>query len=118
MLRDSEDRPGIDRAKDPFFYDFAYVDGYIDNIMRKGMDFAFSMTRDDRRKYCLYGLYQCFLLDRFSQGWKLGFLEKGKDLDVMMADLLQLTPAEKEEIAQRLPTRYGADEPSPLRKKP
>ena len=40
LLKDSEDRPGIDRAKDPFFYDFSHVDGYIDNIMRKGMDFV------------------------------------------------------------------------------
>jgi hypothetical protein len=86
--------------------------------MRKGMDFAFSMPKDDRRKYYLYGAYQCFLLDRFSPGWKRGFLEKGKDLDVMMADLLRLTPAEKEEIAQRLPTRYSDVEPPPLRKSP
>ena len=111
LLKDSKDRPGLDRSKDPFFYDFVYLDGYVDNIMRKGMDFAFSMTRDDRRKYYLYGAYQCFLLDRFSPGWKRGFLEKGKDLDVMMTDLLKLTPAEKEEIAHRLPIRYGADEP-------
>jgi hypothetical protein len=112
LLRDSGDRPGIGRAKDPYFYNFSYVNGYIDNIMRKGMDFAFSMPKDDRRKYYLYGAYQCFLLDRFSPGWKRGFLEKGKDLDVMMADLLSLTSAEKEEIAQRLPTRYGDDDPS------
>ena len=54
------------------------------------------MTQDDQRKYYFYGAYQCFLLDRFSPGWKRGFLEKGKDLDVMMADLLRLTSAEKE----------------------
>ena len=110
LLKDSEDRSGIDRAKDPFFYHFAYVDGYIDNIMRKGMDFACSMTRDDRRIYYLYGAYQCFLLDRFSPGWKRRFLEKGKDLDVMMADLLRLTLAEKEEISHRLSIRYGDDD--------
>jgi len=118
LLRDPGYRPGIDATKDPFFYGFSHVDGYIDNVMRKGMDFAFSMPKDDRRKYYLYGAYQCFLLDRFSPGWKRGFLEKGKDLDVMMADLLRLTPAEKEEIAQRLPTRYSDVEPPPLRKSP
>ena len=109
LLRDSEDGPGTDRAKDPFFYDFAYVDGYIDNIMRKGMDFACSLPENERSKYYLYGAYQCFLLDRFSPGWKRGFLEKGKDLDIMMADLLKLTSAEIEETAQRLPIRYGAE---------
>jgi hypothetical protein len=118
LLRDSGDRPGIGRAKDPYFYNFSYVNGYIDNIMRKGMDFVCSMTQDDRRKYYFYGAYQCFLLDRFSPGWKRGFLEKGKDLDVMMADLLRLTQAEKEEIAQRLPTRYSDVEPPPFRKSP
>ncbi len=118
LLRDPGYRPGIDATKDPFFYGFSHVDGYIDNIMRKGMDFAFSMPKDDRRKYYLYGAYQCFLLDRFSPGWKRGFLEKGKDLDVMMADLLSLTPIEKGEIAQRLPTRYSDVEPPPLRKNP
>jgi len=118
LLRDSEDRPGHDRAKDPYFYDFAYVDGYIDNIMRKGMDFATSMTRDDRGKCYFYGAYQCFLLDRFSPGWKRGFLEKGKDLDTMMADLLGLTSAEKEEIAHRLPVRYGGDEVFSSQEKP
>ena len=111
LLKDSEDKPGIDRRKDPFFYDFAYVDGYIENIMRKGMDFACSLPQDQRSKYYLYGAYQCFLLDRFSPDWKRGFLEKGKDLDIMMADLFRLTPAEIGEIARRLPTRYGADEP-------
>jgi len=117
LLKNSKERPGLDRTKDPFFYDFAYVDGYIDNIMRKGMDFACSMTRDDRAKYYLYGAYQCFLLDRFSPGWKRGFLEKGKDLDVMMADLFRLTSAEIEEIAHRLPTRYGDDKPISSREK-
>jgi hypothetical protein len=110
LLKDSEDRPGIDRAVDPYFYDFAYVDGYIDNIMRKGMDFACSIPQNDQRKYYLYGAYQCFLLDRFSPDWKRGFLEKGKDLDIMMADLLRLTSAEIEEIAHRLPIRYGDDD--------
>ena len=55
------------------------------------------------------------ILDRYSEAlwpdWKRGFLEKGKDLDVMMADLLRLTSAEKEEIAHRLSARYGDDEP-------
>ena len=64
LLKDSGYEPGIDPTKDPFFYDFAYVGGYIDNVMRKGMDFANSMTQDDQRKYYLYGAYQCFLLDR------------------------------------------------------
>jgi hypothetical protein len=110
LLRDSRDRPGIDRAKDPFFYNYAYVDGYVDNIMRKGMDFAVSLTQDKRGKYYLYGAYQCFLLDRFAPGWKRGFLEKKKNLDTLMTDLLKLSSDEKGEIKQRLATRYSYDE--------
>ncbi|MDH4270919.1 MAG: hypothetical protein OEW18_02970, partial [Candidatus Aminicenantes bacterium] len=110
LLRDSGDKPGLDRAKDPFFYNYAYVDGYIDNIMRKGMDFAVTLTKDKHAKYYLYGAYQCFLLDRFAPGWKRGLLEKKKDLDSAMAALLKLSAGEKEEIKQRLSTRYGYDE--------
>jgi hypothetical protein len=109
LLRDADDKPGIDCAKDPFFYNYAYVDGYIDNIMRKGMDFAVSLTRDKRGKYYLYGAYQCFLLDRFAPGWKQGFLEKKKNLDTVMIDLLKLSSVEKEEVKQRLSTRYDYD---------
>jgi len=110
LLRDSSDKPGIDRAKDPFFYGFAYVNGYVDNIMRKGMDFAVSWTEDRGGKYYLYGAYQCFLLDRFAPGWKRGFLEKKKDLDSAMAGLLKLSAEEKEEIKKRLSARYAYDE--------
>ncbi len=109
LLEEAEDRPGIDRTDDPYFYGFAYADGYLDNIMRKGMEFACSLGENDRRIYYLFGAYQCFLLDRFSPDWKRGFLEKGKDLDVLIADLLELAPAEKAEIARRLPIRYGDD---------
>jgi hypothetical protein len=110
LLRDSSDKPGIDRAKDPFFYGFAYVNGYVDNIMRKGMDFAVSLTEDRGGKYYFYGAYQCFLLDRFAPGWKRGFLEKKKNLDSAMAAVLKLSSEEKEEIKQRLSTRYAYDE--------
>jgi len=117
LLKDPEYGPGIDPTKDPFFYGFSHVDGYIDNVMRKGMEFASSMTQDDQRIYYFYGAYQCFLLDRFSPDWKRGFLEKRKDLDIMMADLLRLTSAEKEQIAHRIPTRYGDDDLSSFHEK-
>jgi hypothetical protein len=110
LLRDTSDKPGVDRSKDPFFYDYAYVDGYIDNIMRKGMDFAASLTEDKKGRFYFYGAYQCFLLDRFAPGWKRGFLEKEKNLDSAMAGLLKISAAEKEEIKRRLPARYGYDE--------
>ena len=110
LLKDSTDKPGIDRAKDPFFYNYAYVDGYIDNIMRKGMDFAVRWTEDKQGRYYLYGAYQCFLLDRFAPGWKRGFLEKEMNLDSAMAGLLKISEGEKEEIKRRLPARYGYDE--------
>jgi hypothetical protein len=110
LLRDSGDKPGLDRAKDPFFYNYAFVNGYVDNIIRKGMDFAVSLTPRNLAKYYLYGAYQCFLLDRFAPGWKRGFLEKKKNLDTLMTDLLKLSSNEKTEIKQRLATRYSYDE--------
>lgn len=110
LLRDSTDKPGIDPSKHPFFYNYAYVDGYIDNIMRKGLDFAVSWSEDKQGKYYLYGAYQCFLLDRFAPGWKRGLLEKERILDSAMADLLKISEGEKETIKQRLVTRYGYDE--------
>jgi len=110
ILGGSDYRPGLDRVKDPYFYEFDHVDGYIDNIMRKGMDFAVSLSQDTRGKYYLYGAYQCFLLDRFAPGWKRGFLERAKSLDAATADLLKLSSGEKEEIRQRLPARYAYDE--------
>lgn len=110
LLRDASDKSGIDRSKDPFFYNYAYVDGYIDNIMRKGMDVAASLTEDKRGRYYFYGAYQCFLLDRFAPGWKRDFFENERTLDSAMADLLKLSAAEKEEIKRRLPARYGYDE--------
>ncbi|MBN2207581.1 MAG: hypothetical protein JW742_09270, partial [Candidatus Aminicenantes bacterium] len=87
LLGASDYEPALDRTKNPYFYAFAYVDGYIDNIMRKGMDYAVSLTRDTQRKYYFYGVYQCFLLDRFAPGWKRGFLEEAKTLDEVMAGL-------------------------------
>jgi len=110
QLRDASAKPGIDRSKDPFFYDYGYVDGYLDNIMRKGMDVAASLTEDKRGRYYFYGAYQCFLLDRFAPGWKRGLFESERTLDSAMSDLLRISAEEKEEIKRRLPARYGYDE--------
>jgi hypothetical protein len=110
LLRDSSDKPGIDPSKDSFFYNYAYISGYIDNFMKKGLDFAVTWTEDKQGKYYLYGAYQCFMLDRLAPDWKEGFLEKEKNLDSVMADLLKISAAEKDEIKRRLPVRYGYDE--------
>jgi hypothetical protein len=110
LLKGADYAPGLDKAKDPYFYEFAHVDGYLDNIMRKGMDYAVAWSQDTRAKPYLYGAYQCFLLDRFAPGWKRGFLEKAKSLDAVTADVLKLSPAEKEEVRRRLPARYAYDE--------
>jgi len=110
LIKNSSDKPGIDRAKDPFFYNYAYLDGYLDNIMRKGMDYAVALTEDKHGKYYFYGAYQCFLLDRFAPGWKRGFLEKRRNLDSALAELLKLTPKEIGEVRKRFSTRYPMDE--------
>jgi hypothetical protein len=109
LLRDAGEKPGIDRSKDPFFFNYAHVDGYVDNIMRKGLEFAVSWTEDKRGKFYLYGAYQCFLLDRFAPGWKRDLFESERTLDSATADLLEISDGKKEEIERRLPARYGYD---------
>jgi len=117
LLKDPGEKLGREPAKDPFFYGFAYADGYFDTIMRKGMDFAVAWSEDKQNKYYLYGAYQCFLLDRFTPGWKKGFLEGRKTLDAATEDSLKLTAKEEEEITKRLPSRYNFDEIIALHRK-
>ncbi|MFC2170328.1 hypothetical protein ACFLRM_07220, partial [Acidobacteriota bacterium] len=50
------------------------------------------------------------LLDRFVPGWKRNFFQKKKNLDEMTSDFLNLSKTEKEEIAERLKTRYSFED--------
>jgi hypothetical protein len=110
ILRDEAYEPGISRAEDPYFYDFQYMDGYVSNLMEKGLHFAANWTLDKRGKYYLYGAYQCFLLDRFVQGWKRNFFKNKKNLDQITAEFLDLADEQKDEITKRIKLRYGYDE--------
>lgn len=113
LIRDRRYKPKINQEVDPYFYNFEYVDGYLENIMKKGLHFAAEWTLDKigglRGKYYLYGAYQCFLLDRFIPGWKQNFFQEKKNLDDITSDFLNLSTAEKEEIAERLKTKYSYD---------
>ena len=110
LIRDNDYKQGISREDDPYFFNFRYVDGYLENILKKGLHFAANWTLDKRGKYYLYGAYQCFLLDRFVPEWKKDFLKDRKNLDEMMSDFLNISQKEKEEISVRLKTRYSYED--------
>lgn len=110
LIRDMAYKPQIHRQDDPFFFKFKFIDGYLENILEKGLLFAVGLTIDKRGKYYLYGAYQCFILDRFVPGWKQNFFRKKKNLDQLIANFLKLSPAQKKEIVNRLKTKYSFDD--------
>jgi hypothetical protein len=107
LIRDRSYKPKINQEVDPYFYNFDYVDEYLENIMKKGLNFVAEWTLDKRGKYYLYGAYQCFLLDRFIAGWKQDFFQEKKNLDDITSDFLNLSKAEKMEITERLKSKYS-----------
>jgi hypothetical protein len=110
LILDAEYKSGIKKEENPYFFQFNHLDGYLTNIMDKGMDFAAPWTLDKRGKYYLYGAYQCYLLDRFIPGWKKNFLRDIKNLDSITWNFLNLSKDEKEDIAGRIKTRYSFDD--------
>jgi hypothetical protein len=110
LIKQRSYTPVISRKVDPYFYNFEFVDGYFKNLMKKGLYFTIEWTLDKRGKYYLYGAYQCFLLDRFVPGWKQSFFQEKKNLDEMTADFLNLSVMEKEEITERVKTKYSFED--------
>ncbi|MCP5051633.1 MAG: hypothetical protein GY940_30985 [bacterium] len=109
FIRDTDYKPGIRPKDDPFFFNFKYVDGFIESILKKGLHFMLNLTFDKRGKFYLYGAYQCLILDRFVPEWKREFFHKKESLDKVMANFLKLSPEEKKQIAGRLKTKYPYD---------
>lgn len=109
LIRDKRYQPGMSREDDPFFFDFRFMTGYIDNQTIFAMPYSAPMTFNSLGKCYEYGAYQCFLLDRFVPGWKKDFFQEKKNLDDAMLHFLQLSVEEKEKISNRLKTRYSYD---------
>ncbi len=107
LIRDNRYRPGMSRKDDPFFFDFRFMTGHIDNQTIFAMPYSVPMTFNNLGKCYEYGAYQCFLLDRFAPGWKKNFFQDKNNLDDAMLQFLQLSVEEKEKIANRLKTRYS-----------
>ena len=109
LLKDMKYKPGISKQDDPFFYDFKFMDGYIEENLDKDLRMIMELTLDKLGKCYTYGAYQCFVLDRFFPKWKHGFFQEKKNLDQVISDFLKLSPDQKKLIANRLKTKYPYD---------
>ncbi|UCH92580.1 MAG: hypothetical protein JSV88_20100 [Candidatus Aminicenantes bacterium] len=110
ILRDNKYKPGISQQDDPFFFNFKFMDGYIENNLTKDLRFTMEFTLEKVGKCYAFGAYLCLVLDRFVPGWKNGFFQEKKNLDQVTANFLKLSPAQKKVIADRLKTKYPYDE--------
>jgi formaldehyde-activating enzyme involved in methanogenesis len=113
LIRDKKYKPAMTSKDDPFFYGFKFADGKIaqdtTESMKKFADAENPNTLDTLGPCYTYGVYQCFLMDRFFPGWKKGVFENGLTLDEALAAKLKLTEKEKAAIAERLKTKYDYD---------
>ncbi len=110
LLKDMTYKPGISKQDDPFFYDFKFMDEYIEENLDKDLHMVMEFTLDKIGKCYAYGAYQCFVLDRFFPEWKHGFFREKKNLDEVTANFLKLAPDQEKLIAARLKTKYPFDE--------
>ena len=110
LLKDMKYKPGISKQDDPFFYDFKFMDEYIEENLDKDLRMVMEFTLDKIGKCYAYGAYQCFILDRFFPKWKHGFFREKKNLDEVTANFLKLSPDQEKLIAARLKTKYPYDE--------
>jgi hypothetical protein len=110
LLKDMKYKPGISKQDDPFFYDFKFMDEYIEENLDKDLRIVMEFTLDKIGKCYVYGAYQCFVLDRFFPKWKHGFFQEKRNLDEVISNFLKLSPDRKKVIANRLKTKYSYDE--------
>jgi len=110
LLKDMKYKPGINKQDDPFFYDFKFMDGYIEENLNKDLSVVMEFTLDKIGKCYAYGAYQCFVLDRFFPKWKHEVFQEKKNLDEVTANFLKISPDRKKVIANRLKTKYPYDE--------
>ena len=113
LIRDKKYKPAMTSKDDPFFYGFKFPDGKIaqdtTENMKRFVDADKPETLDTLGPRYTYGVYQCFLMDRFFPGWKTGVFENGLDLDQALAAKLKLSENEKAAVAERLKTKYDYD---------
>jgi hypothetical protein len=110
LLKNTKYNPGISQKDDPFFYQFKFMEGYIEENLLADMRNVMELTLDKIGKCYAFGAYQCFVLDRFFPKWKQGFFREKKNLDEVTANFLKLSPDRKKLIANRLKTKYSYDD--------
>jgi hypothetical protein len=110
VIRDSEYTGSSNHAGDALFFKFAHMDGYLKQNLREQTKYSMDNTMDTLGKYYQYGALECFALDRLAPDWKGTFLESGKTLDNVAAEVLKLEPADEERIKERLSTKYNMTE--------
>ena len=113
LIKENKYRPAMTSKDDPFFYEFKFADGKIaedtTEAMKMYADVENPNTLDTLGPCYTYGVYQCFLMDRFFPGWKKGLFENDLTLDQALSAKLKLSEKEKAVIAERLNTKYDYD---------
>jgi hypothetical protein len=110
QIRDAGYSPSRGEGEDPYFFKFRFMDEYFRHEMGALMEEYAARTDDPRGFQYLFGMFQCFILDRLSPGWKTGFFENSRTFDDVVAGILGLDEPQKLEIGARLQTKYPYDE--------
>ncbi|OGU68083.1 MAG: hypothetical protein A3H45_14905 [Ignavibacteria bacterium RIFCSPLOWO2_02_FULL_55_14] len=98
----------ITQNDDPYFYSFKDADSLAQfklNSLRTNR----ASTLSSIGKSYPFGCFEAMLLTRLSPGWRNGFFQKGKGLEVELDSLLSLSLQEREAVDSRLSSRYGYD---------
>jgi hypothetical protein len=91
---------------DPAFSSWRGMRSYLEQMLPRQIEYSGSTTLDTRTKYYVFGSYLCFILDRLSPDWKIGFFQSQKSLDLVVEETLKLTEADERRIAAGLEARY------------
>lgn len=109
LIRDKKYKSNISKQDDPFFFDFKFMDDFIEENTTTYIHKKLEATSDTIGKYYAIGAYQCFVLDRFVPGWQRDFFQSKKTQDQVITNFLNLSPEQKKIIARRLKTKYPYD---------
>lgn len=101
--------PVISQGKDPYFFNYRYVDEYIQHWMIDKLESFSGDTFDkDNVRYHM-GVIQCHLLDRFRVDWKHGLFKNGGNLDDLLSNVVVMLPGDSARIRERLRHAYDID---------
>jgi len=106
LIRDAGYSPSRGDGEDPYFFKFRFMDQYFRHEVGALMEEYAGRTDDSRGFQYFFGMFQCFILDRLSPGWKTGFFENSRSLDDIVAGIIGLDEPQKLEIGARLQTKY------------